>query len=279
MRDSLEESVKKLLDPLVENEVKLQEKITSSTNDTVMPFLEDVGGRLCQPLLDACANPITKAYATSVKGFSDFMKEKIKDGAYTESTMKANVREAHRSVNYWSSGPLKETNEVAWNIYDNDLAEVITFFGAGYTPYSLYSEVLDAIRDLVHRAIHAFATAVEEAKFEGQEAIFAEVMAKYLHDAKVSLKGVLENILAGILQSPFETLVITPSMELVKPIQDMIDEIPVPGLSDLFNLSTLTEDVLDNLRGDSVSAIVSGAFGKVASRIDDAGSAEGVTSA
>lgn len=276
LRDTIEDNVKNLLNPLIENEVKLKEKISTTTNDTVMPFLEDVGGRLCQPLLAACSNPITKAYASSVKGLSDFMKDKIKEGAYTESTMSANIRYAHRSVNYWWSGPLKDTNEIAWNIYANDLADVISFFGAGYTPYSLYSEVLDSIRDVTHRAIHAFATAVEEAKFENQEAILLEVMSRFVHDAKIAMKGVLENILAGILQSPFETLVITPSLELVKPIQDMIDEIPVPGLSDLFNLSTLTEEVLEKFKGDSVGAIVGGAFGKVAGQIDDAGSAEGI---
>jgi hypothetical protein len=279
MSDALEESVKSLLAPLAENEVKLKEKVSSTVNDKVMPFLEDVGGRLCQPLLAACSTPITKSYASSVKGFSEFMKEKIKDGAYTESTMSANIREAHRSVNYWWSGPLKETNEIAWNIYANDLADVVSFFGAGYTPYSLYSEVLDSIRDLTHRAIHAFATATEEAKFEGQEAILNDVLAKFVHDAKLSMKNVLNNILAGILQSPFETLVMTPSLELVKPIQDMIDEIPVPGLSDLFNLSSLTEEVLEKFKEDSVGAIVDGAFGKVADQIDDAGKAVGVTSA
>jgi hypothetical protein len=279
MKDTLEETVKKALDPIFEQEVKLKEKISASTADTVTPFLEDVGGRLCQPLLAACATPISKAYCSSVKGFGDFMKEKIKDGAYTADTMESNTRQAHRSVNYWWSGPLKDTNEIAWNIYANDLADVISFFGAGYTPYSLYSEVLDSIRDLTHRAITAFATAVEEAAFEGQEAILNSVLAKYVHDAKLAIKGVLESILAGILQSPFETLVITPCLELVKPLQDMIDEIPVPGLSDLFNLSTLTEEVLEKFKEDCVGAIVGGAFGKVGSQIDDAGKAEGVTSA
>jgi hypothetical protein len=279
MKDSLEETVKKSLDPIFEQEVKLKEKIGTTTNDTVSPFLEDVGGRLCQPLLAACATPITKAYAASVKGVSDHMKKRIEDGSYTEATASKASKSDHCSVNYWWSGPLKDTNEIAWNIYANDLADVITFFGAGYTPYSLYSEVLDSIRDLTHRAIHAFSSAAEEAKFEGQAAILQDVMSKYVHDAKLAMQGVLENILAGILQSPFETLVITPSLELVKPIQDVIDEIPVPGLSDLFNLSTLTEEVLEKFKEDCVSAIVGGAFGKVSSQIDDAGKAEGVTSA
>lgn len=277
MRDTLEDTIKKCLDPLFEQEVALKEKISSTTNETVSPFLEDVGGRLCQPLLAACTTPITKAYSSAIKGFSDYMKDRIKEKPFTKDNVESNTLSIHRSVNWWWSGPLKETNEIAWNIYANDLADVITFFGAGYTPYSLFSEVLDSIRDLTHRAIYGFSKAVEEANFEGQEGVLIDILSKYVHDAKLAMKGVLENILGGILQSPFETMVITPCLELVKPIQDMIDEIPVPGLSDLFNLSTLTEEVLSKFQDDCVGSIVGGAFGKVATQIDNTGKAEGAT--
>lgn len=270
MRDTLEETVKKALSPIFEQEVKLKEKISSTTNDTVSPFLADVGSRLCQPLLAACSNPITKAYVSSVKGFSSYMKDKIAADAFTPDTFEYQVRDTHRSVNYWWSGPLKDTNEICWGIYCNDLADVISIFGAGYSPYSLYSEVLDSIRDLTHRAITAFAAEVKEANFEGQAAILAGIVTKYVHDAKLALKAVLESILGGILQSPFETLVITPCLELVKPIQDMIDEIPIPGLSDLFNLSTLTEEVLEKFKGDCVGTIVTSAYGKVSAQVDAA---------
>jgi hypothetical protein len=57
-------------------------------------------------------------------------------------------------------------------------------------------------------------------------------------------------------------------MSLVKPIQDVIDSIPVPGLSDLFNLSSLTEDVLNTFVETSLGAIVDGSFGQIESQID-----------
>lgn len=269
MKDTLEETIKKQLDPIFEQEGKLKEKISSTSKDTVNPFLEDVGGRLCQPLLKACSSPATKAYVAGVKGFAEYMKEKLID--CNKDNVQAKIREAHQSVNYWSSGPLKEVNEICWNLYTNDLADVISFFGAGYTAYKLYSEVLDSIKDVTHRAIHGYATAVEEANFDGQAAILSATVVKYVHDAQLALKNVLEGILDGILRSPFETLVITPCLELVKPIQDFIDEIPIPGLSDLLNLSSLTEAVLMKFKGDCVGAIVGGAFGPVAAELEDSG--------
>lgn len=276
MKDTLTETVKKLLDPIFEQEVALKTKVTDTVNATVSPFLEDVGGRLCSPLLAACATPITKAYVSSIKGFSDFMKDHLEKHGYTKDSMAKDALWAHRRVNYWWSGPLENTNQIAWNIYANDLADVITFFGAGYTPYSLYSEVLESIRDLCHRAICTFTTAIHEADYVGQADILKDVLSKFVFDAKLAMQGVLENILLGILQSPFETLVITPCLELVKPIQDMIDEIPVPGLSDLFNLTSLTGEVLEQLQNDAVSSIVTGAFGKIKIVIEEGGTAEGI---
>lgn len=269
MKDTLEETVKKSLDPIFEQEGKLKVMISSTAKDTVNPFLEDVGGRLCQPLLKACSNPATKAYVAGVKGFANYMKEKLCD--CTKDNMQAKIKEAHQSVNYWSSGPMKEVNEICWNLYTNDLADVMSFFGSGYSAYKLYSAVLDSIKDVTHRAMHGFATALEEANFEGHAAILSATIVKYVHDAQLALKNVLEGILEGILRSPFETLVITPCLELVKPIQDSIDEIPIPGLSDLLNLSSLTEAVLKKFRRDCIEAIVGGAFEPVAAQLQDAG--------
>jgi len=272
LRDSLEKAVRAALSPIFEQEVALKAKISSTTNETVTPFLEDVSGRLCQPLLAACVSSITKGYVTAVSGFKEFMVEKLKEDLFSdESKLNVNILSCHRYVHYWWSGPLKETNQVCWKIYASDLTDVISFFGAGYSSYSLYSEVVESIHDLTHRALDAFQKAVKDANYQGQEEILNTILGKYVHDAKLAMVLVLQNILGGILQSPFETLVITPCMELVKPIQDMIDEIPVPGLSDLFNLSSLTEEVLETFKSDCVTAIVAGSFGKVAGQIEDAG--------
>lgn len=270
IKEPLENTVRSALSPLFEQEVALKAKISATTNETVTPFLQDVGGRLCQPVLAACSVSITRGYVTSVKGFSEFMREKIKENGFAKDTCASNILWAHRYVGYWWSGPLKDTNQVCWKIYTSDLTDVITILGAGYTSYSLYSEVIESIRDLTHRALEAFHKAVIEADYQGQEAILGTILVKFVHDAKLAMKIVLNKILGGILQSPFETLVITPCLELVKPIQDMIDEIPVPGLSELFNLSSLTEEVLEKFKSDCVAAIVEGAFGKIASQIEDA---------
>lgn len=279
LQSTLETTVRQLLAPIFEQEVKIKEDIASKTNATVSPFLEDVGGRICRPVLRACANPITRAFVAAVQGFADYMKKHINDGSFKKENFDSNINWAQRSVEYWWSGPLEDSNRICWALYTSDLTDVAVFFVGGFTSYSLYSDVLDSIRDLTHRAIHSFETAAREAELQGLDRILDEILSKYVHDAKLALKGLLIAILGGILQSPVETLVFTPCLELVKPIQDIIDAIPVPGLSQLFNLSTLMEEVLQRFLDDGVASIVNGAYGDVAGQIDAAGSALGVQSA
>jgi hypothetical protein len=89
----------------------------------------------------------------------------------------------------------------------------------------------------------------------------------------------LNSILGGILREPIESGVVTPCLELTKPIQDVIDAIPVPGLADLFNLTSLVEEVLGAIIDGGIESIVTGAFGEVSQQIESAGASLGVESA
>jgi len=279
LRDTLKASASALLRPIFDQEVAIKAQITDKVGATVNPFLEDVGGRVCRPVLRVCANPITRAYVAAVGGFAAFMKKQISDGSFTKENFDTNIKWSHRSVEYWWSGPLEETNRLCWKLYSSDLADIAAFF-AGYTSYSLYSDTLDAIRDLTHRAIHAFETKVRELDtYTNLDKILDEVLSRYIHDAKLSEKTLLNEILGGMLREPIESGVINPCLELTKPIQEVIDAIPVPGLSDLFNLTSLVEEVLGKILDGGVESIVSGAFGEVAQQIESAGASLGVESA
>jgi hypothetical protein len=80
LRGTLETTVKGLLAPVFEQEVQLKEKVVSSISGTVNPFLADVGGRVCRPLLKIAANSITRAFCAAIKGYSHKMKDKIEHG-------------------------------------------------------------------------------------------------------------------------------------------------------------------------------------------------------
>lgn len=266
LRSTLESAAKQLLTPLFEQEVKIKQQISDITNTTVVPVLQDLGGRICQPLLRICTNPVTNAYVAAIRGFLQHMQKTIPDLKAGE--LPSQIRRVHMSVEYWWSGPMEDANKICWNLYCSDLAEIAAFFSGGFSTYSLYSRVLNALRDLQHRAIFAFETNFIEGGITDFEQNLNEVLGRLLHDSQLSLKALLNDILGGILQDPIETGIINPCLTLVKPIQDVIDSIPVPGLPDLFNLSSLTEDVLNNFVSTSIGAIIDGAFGQIERQLE-----------
>jgi len=266
LRSTLEGAAKSLLTPLFEQEVKLKQEIQKVTNSTVVPVLQDLGSRICQPLMRICSNPITAAYVAGIRGFLQYMQTNVIP-ELTGDNLASQIRRVHMSVEYWWSGPMENANKICWNLYCSDLADVASYFSGGYSTYSLYSKVLNSIRDLMHRAIFAFETRYTDG-FTNFGDNLTEVLSRLIHDSILSLKELLNSILGGILQDPIESGIINPCMSLVKPIQDVIDSIPVPGLSDLFNLSSLTDDVLNTFVETSLGAIVDGSFGQIESQID-----------
>jgi hypothetical protein len=231
LRPTLENTVKSLLAPVFEQEVAVKEKVVSSISGTVNPFLADVGGRVCRPLLRIAANSITRAFCAAIKGYAQKMRDKIDQGQFAEAQFASNIRWADREIEYWWSGPLEESNRICWSIYTSDLAEVAALFSSGgFTPYSVYSDALESIRDLAHRAHYKFTLRSIEAGYSGLADILQEVLADMVHDAKIAEMAILNSILNSILQPSVESNVIVPCGELVQPVQDMIDAIPVPGL-------------------------------------------------
>ena len=282
-RSTLEGAVTDLLTPLFKQEVTLKEAIAEKTGEKVNPFIEDVGGRLCEPVLSVCTSAIADAYVTSAKGFAAFMKKQIEDGDFAgdEKAVAKAIQKCHRAVEYNYHGPLEETYQICWEMYTGKLKLLEKLFDGDFSTYDLYSNSMDEIRNLAHRAVHAFATGIAE--FEGEEKDFTgllnDVLARYLHDAKISMQGLLNGILGDMLASPMETLVLTPSLALVAPLQELLDAIPVPGLADLFNLETLTEEVLGRVLEDGVGTLVAASYGKVEASFDEEGAKLGVGSA
>jgi hypothetical protein len=281
----IEETCKSLLEPLFEEEVKLKESIAEKVNEKTLPFLEDVGNRVCQPVLKVIAAPISKAYAAAITDFSKYMKAEVAAGKFKgkKKEVKKAIHEAHRELEWYHSGPLAEANHVCWELYvADDLGKVASLFGDGFTTYTLYSETISAIRDLCHRAVHAFATALHDeaqaeeeeetadSKEKDQDALLTEVLTRFLHDAKLSLKGVLEMLLGGMLQGGYESAVIGPCGDIVAPLQAVIEAIP--GVSSLIDLNAMTEEVLQRVLDDAVGTFVESAYGQVEAKLDNAGS-------
>jgi hypothetical protein len=278
MRGALESSVKAALGPIFEKEVGVKEHITRNISGKINPFLADVGGRVCTPIFRCVSNPFTSAFSATVRGVAARMRTKITNEEFKVDVLEQNLRQASREVNYWWSGPLEETNRLCYELYNGKLSDVASLFSGGYGLYDLYNTVLEKNRALAQAAIYTFGQRLKES--EGavdQKTILNEVLAKMLHDAKICEQEVICGILGSLLSEPIATNVTTPCTELVAPIQAVIDAIP--AVSEFFNLSSMLEDIIDNVVEGAVGAIVDGGFNDISRQLDEAGSEIGVKAA
>lgn len=276
LRQTLETSVKNLLTPLFEQEVAIKDKVVNSISDTVNPFLADVGSRVCRPLLTIVSKSITNGFCAAVNGYAGYIREKIANGQFVEAQFKSNAKSCDRAIDYWWSGPLEKSNRISWSIYSSDLAEVASLFSDGFTPYSVYQMTYDSICDLTHRAHNQFTVRAIEEGYSNLEGVLNGVLVDMVHDAKLSVSNIINTILLDTLQPSIESNVIVPCGELVQPVQDFIEAIPVPGLSDLFNLPSMVEDVISSIVEGGVGAIVEGSTADIEAKINEAGAEVGV---
>jgi len=276
LRGTLESAVKSLLDPIFEQEVSLKAQVVDKVGAVVNPFMEDAGGRICQPVFRVCSKDITKSYVSAIGEMHEFMKQKISGGDLEADKFAQTMRYAHSYMDYWYSGPLHETNQLVYKIYGSDLTEIAGYLCGGFSAYSLYSDTGDAVRDLGHRALYYFEAAAKASDYTNLEAILVDTASKMVHDAKLSEKALLVSVLTAILQPMIEEKVIKPCVELVAPIQDLINAIPVPGLADLFNLSDMVEECLGSIVDNGLVALTDGASGQVVAQIQEAGDKHGI---
>jgi hypothetical protein len=250
-------------------ETELTELVINLTKDSVRPFLLEARQRMCVSILRSCESPVTNAFVTTVHGFHDYMAEQIREKSFEKAAFQANIILSHRSVEEWWSGPLEETNQVCWVMYTDDLTDISSFFVAGYSAYNLYSQVLDANRKLMHRALSFFSKMAAEVNYVNLDNVLKQVLYFVINDAKVHLKTVLCGILLGFLQSSFEADVVMPFLQLVQsPLQCLLDGLSDPGLAELVHPPAFAERVLWGVLNKKVTAMVEASHADNCAEID-----------
>jgi len=63
-------------------------------------------------------------------------------------------------------------------------------------------------------------------------------------------------------------MVLKPCGELIAPLQATIDAIPVPGLSMLFDLGSMLEEVVYSIQDNAVEALISGSLRDIKTAVD-----------
>ncbi len=264
---SIQSSVKDLLTPLLEKQKDFKAMIVDKVSGTVNPFLAENGAKLLRPILNVVFKPVTDAFVLAVKGFHSHMSSKIASNEFAAARFQSTLDYSDWQMDWWS-GPIHQGYIVVHRMYSSDFAAVASILVGGVTPYTVYNMVTDKLKLIIHRAVFTFGSLAKSIAESELSSVLSHVTGLLFHDILVMIKSVISDVLVAILASPLQELVLKPCGELIAPLQATIDAIPVPGLSLLFDLGGMLEEVVYSIQDGAVEALISGSINDVKSAID-----------
>lgn len=191
---------------MMHTEDKVRVKLTAAVSKVVEPVLIDVATNVCAPLLSTIVLPISQAFLESINGFNNDMQQFLIDNSESLNDEKKLLIEldcAHRRVNHLS-GSFMTSRQILWDMYTTNCSNLLNSSNdSGLCAYDLYCEISDAIRKLVHNAIHHFGVLILKSVPENDSAqgVLSEVClmmragAYYLPDTTVLLFDFIDNLL------------------------------------------------------------------------------------
>ena len=283
-KEQIETSATELLTPLIEQENKIKEQIIEKTNEKTTPFVEAMSAKTFQPVIDTISGPILEAFVASIQGLHSCISTGIKDGNYNTVENLDLYMEIMLNVLDCAFMDDRDENPLtgAWKVMKpfqskvlKAIDSVISAATGSISADDIYTMVTDCMIDVSKRGVYAFHVAMKgkgDYVYSADDAtnhLTKDVLTRYVHDVKLSFKALLVGILSGITSPSYESLIITPSMELVAPIQETVDAIPVPGVSALIDLEGLSTEVLETVLDDAINTVVDTVFEKNNTKLDE----------
>jgi hypothetical protein len=265
--EKIQAQVKDSISPVVEKQNDFKKMIVDKISGTINPFLADKGASLLKPVLNVVFKPVIRAFAEAAKGFHGHFSSKISNQEFASSKFDSTLERCDWQMDWWS-GPIHTAYNIVWKMYTSDMAEILSLLSGGITPYTVYNMVNDKLKDVLHRAVFTFGQLAKSVSESELVSALSHTMGLLLHDCYLMVKATIIEVLTSIMDSPIQELVVTPALQLVAPLQDTIDAIPIPGLSVLLDLPSMLQDVVADIEGGALEALVGGSMNDVKAGMD-----------
>lgn len=273
----IQEQVTELISPVIEKQNEFKSMIVDKISGKINPFLEDKCSSLLKPVFKVIFKPIIQSFLHAAKGFHSHMKDKIANDEFAKAKFDNTLQYSGWQMDWWS-GPIHDAYAVAYRMYTSDMTELLSLLAGGVTAYSVYNMVMDKLKMLLQRAIFTFGNLARSNVETEYGAVLNHVMGLFYHDVVVMVKSTILDILTAILDSPIQELVVAPCKELIAPLQEMVEAIPIPGLSTLIDLNVMLSDVVAGIEGSALEALVSGSISDVKQSVTEASLEIGLSS-
>lgn len=272
----IQSQVKDMIAPIIEKQNELKDKIVEKISGKINPFLSDKGAALLRPVLNVVFKPVINSFANTAKNFHALLSAKINEKEFADNFDSALSRCDWQLD--WYSGPNHSAYYLVWKMYTSDMAELLSILSGGITPSTIYNIIMDKIRLLLRRGIYTFGKLAKSVNPSEYLSVLSHVMGLFFHDVYLFIKDTVLTVLKSILDGPIQENVVTPCQELISPIQEIVDAIPIPGLSTLLDLPTLLGDVVGSIEDEALNALVSGSLGDIKTTLTSASLEIGVKS-
>lgn len=269
----VKETCQTVLGPLLENEQKLKSSIVKSIGAVTSPFLSEQGGKLLTPFMNVATRALSKCFTEAVKGFQEEITKKNSENAFGNESENVDVvmDKIDRNIDYHYGEPFGKAYRECWKMYAEDMGSVAELFASlgGFSLYSVYNICMDNLKSLARRSSYTLRINMKEGM--ASAAAIAQTMSAMIHDCKIFIKQTMMMLFQGMLGSMISEMILVPCKILIAPVQDAIDSLPVPGLSELFNLVKLLEDSVADIVSNAFDAVLSGGLAGVNTAIDSVG--------
>lgn len=257
MRGTLESSIKSLLTPLIEQQKSIRDKIVEAAGGVVNPVVSDIGSRILSPVLGVSCVPIAQAMASAATAYSQKMKEICTSSDISPEHLESTIQR----VDYMCWWNLHSSFQIVWGLCEEKLAHLPSAFWENISYWTIYYMVQDAMTEVYRNACYTFKKITKGATSGAQlEAALSEVMRMYAHDSRVSIRKLLVSVLRKFLNTAVNDLILKPLLSTLAPLQETIDNIPIPGLATLINMDDMAKVCVERIIQDALSGLVDTGF-------------------
>jgi uncharacterized membrane protein len=275
--EKIQSQVKDLLKPILEKQKEFKTMIVDKIGGKINPFLAEKGGSLLKPVLNVIFKPVIRSFELAVRSFHNHMSTQIANNEFGSAKFDNSLSRVDWQMDWWS-GPIHDAYHVVWKMYTSDMTELLSLLSGGITPYTVYNMCMDRLKVLLHRAVFTFGNLAKSVGESELMNVLKHVTGLLFHDALYMIKITVHQVLKAIINAPIEEMVVKPCGELIAPLQEMLDAIPIPGLPVLIDLNALLGSVVNDITDGALEAMVSGSVGDIKTSLGLASAELGISS-
>lgn len=259
-KKAIDTAVKPILTKFFEKEGEIKEKITAAIGDKVNPFMEEQSKKTLTPVLDVVSTEIVATLCATISEFHKVMGETVSKDEYKEEKSRGALLQEIESDIAVQRGVLSPAHKIMSDCAKNQFTKIANLLDKSAIQ-GLVRKIMNKNEQLASYALFTFGEKLTELGVDADAAVaINDTVVKMINDAALYYSELVESILTALLADPIAETVTPPCATAVEPIQEVINSIE--GLSDFFQLDSLTEDCIGDVVGNAVSAASEGSVSK-----------------